>query len=193
MTSTSWGWGSSGSQKNTTKSIRPSAMAAPTCWSPPSGPLRKRVTSRPSSVAMSAPVVPVAYSSCCVERLAVVARPLEHVRLPVVVRDQRDPLACAHEANLVTRLTHRLRLSGLGAGHRTIQAGRRAGLLTACGNPLAARGKRRMYPPRGERDDVSRGVNEREGPMSTSDRAGSRGARAERARSCSAWWARCSR
>ena len=31
LTSTSWGWGSSGSQKKMTASIRPSAIAAPTC------------------------------------------------------------------------------------------------------------------------------------------------------------------
>src|SRR5438067_5766634 len=64
FTSTSCECGASGSQKKTTKSMRPSAIAAPTCWSPPSGPLRKRVTGRSSSRAMSEPVVPVAYSSC---------------------------------------------------------------------------------------------------------------------------------
>src|SRR5487761_463988 len=64
FTSTSCECGARGFQKNTTKSMRPSAIAAPTCWSPPSGPLRKRFTGRSSSPAMSAPVVPVAYSSC---------------------------------------------------------------------------------------------------------------------------------
>src|SRR5579863_7716473 len=64
FTSTSCECGASGSQKKTTKSILPSAIAAPTCWSPPSGPLRKRVTGRSSSRATSEPVVPVAYRSC---------------------------------------------------------------------------------------------------------------------------------
>src|SRR5690348_4107180 len=64
FTSTSCECGASGSQKKTTKSIRPSAIAAPTCWSPPSGPLRNRATGRASSRSMSEPVVPVAYSSC---------------------------------------------------------------------------------------------------------------------------------
>src|SRR5438128_1268984 len=64
FTSTSCGCGSSGSQKKITESSRPSAIAAPTCWSPPSGPLRNRFTGRPSSSAISAPVVPVACRSC---------------------------------------------------------------------------------------------------------------------------------
>src|SRR5690242_8503256 len=64
FTSTSCECGASGSQKKTTKSMRPSAMAAPTCWSPPSGPLRNRVTGKSSSRSMSEPVVPVAYRSC---------------------------------------------------------------------------------------------------------------------------------
>ena len=96
LTLTSWGCASSGSQKKITRSMRPSAMAAPTCWSPPRGPLRKRVTGRPSSLAMSPPVVPVANSSCRRQRPAVEAGPLEHVVLAVVVRDQRDALARGH-------------------------------------------------------------------------------------------------
>src|SRR5674476_597173 len=38
LTSGSWGCGSSGSQKKITMSMSPSAILAPICWSPPSGP-----------------------------------------------------------------------------------------------------------------------------------------------------------
>ena len=61
FTSGSCGRGWSGSQKKIRKSISPSAMRAPICWSPPRGPLWSTVTSRPSSSRTSAPVVAVAY------------------------------------------------------------------------------------------------------------------------------------
>jgi hypothetical protein len=38
LTPGSWGCGSSGSQKKITMSMSPSAILAPICWSPPSGP-----------------------------------------------------------------------------------------------------------------------------------------------------------
>jgi len=44
--------------------VSPSAIRAPICWSPPSGPLRKQVIGRPSSSPSSRPVVPVAQRSC---------------------------------------------------------------------------------------------------------------------------------
>ena len=62
LTSGSCGCGSSGSQKKISVSIAPSAILAPICWSPPTGPLRKRCTGRPISYSRSVPVVPVAYS-----------------------------------------------------------------------------------------------------------------------------------
>ena len=62
FTSVSCGWGCSGSQKNTRASISPWAMHAPICWSPPSGPLRKRRTGMPSWSARIRPVEPVAYT-----------------------------------------------------------------------------------------------------------------------------------
>src|SRR5690349_12315657 len=64
LTSGSWGWGSRGSQKKIRMSSAPSLIWAPTCWSPPRGPLLKRVTSRSVPCAISAPVVPVANSRC---------------------------------------------------------------------------------------------------------------------------------
>ena len=63
LTSGSCGCGSSGSQKKTRKSISPSAISAPSCWSPPSGPLWSFWTPTPSSSSRSVPVVPVATSS----------------------------------------------------------------------------------------------------------------------------------
>ena len=39
LTSVSWGCGERGSQKKIMKSMVPSAILAPTCWSPPNGPL----------------------------------------------------------------------------------------------------------------------------------------------------------
>ncbi len=60
LTSGSCGWGSSGSQKKTSMSTRPSAIRAPICWSPPTGPDSSRVTGRPSSYSSIVPVVPVA-------------------------------------------------------------------------------------------------------------------------------------
>ena len=63
FTSGSCGCGSSGSQKNTSRSIPPSAIRAPICWSPPYGPLRKQVTGRPSRSCSRWPVVAVANSS----------------------------------------------------------------------------------------------------------------------------------
>jgi hypothetical protein len=39
LTSGLWGCGSRGSQKKIKKSIVPSTILAPICWSPPSGPL----------------------------------------------------------------------------------------------------------------------------------------------------------
>ena len=44
FTSTSWGCGSMGSQKKISTSTRPSAIMAPSCWSPPRGPERSLVT-----------------------------------------------------------------------------------------------------------------------------------------------------
>ena len=60
LTSGSWGCGESGSQKNTSMSISPWAMSAPSCWSPPRGP-ESSLSTYVSSVSESfAPVVPVA-------------------------------------------------------------------------------------------------------------------------------------
>ncbi len=60
LTSGSCGCGSSGSQKKNSMSISPSAIFAPICWSPPTGPDRNRCTSSPSSWCSRLPVVPVA-------------------------------------------------------------------------------------------------------------------------------------
>ena len=60
LTSVSWDIGWRGSQKKMRKSISPSAIRAPICWSPPSGPLWSLWTSRPSTFSRRAPVVPVA-------------------------------------------------------------------------------------------------------------------------------------
>jgi hypothetical protein len=70
LTSGSWGWAVRGSQKKMRRSISPSAIQAPICISPPSGPLRTLVTGIPSSSASIPPVVPVAYSSCCASSLS---------------------------------------------------------------------------------------------------------------------------
>jgi hypothetical protein len=43
FTSGSWESDSRGSQKKIRKSMQPSAMRAPICWSPPNGPLSKMV------------------------------------------------------------------------------------------------------------------------------------------------------
>ena len=64
LTSVSCGWGSSGSQKKTRKSMLPSAIIAPTCRSPPSGPDWRQVTGKSSSRWSIVPVVPVATRSC---------------------------------------------------------------------------------------------------------------------------------
>ena len=56
--------GASGSQKKMRKSMPPSAIRAPICWSPPSGPLSKVVILQSSSFSRILPVVPVAYNSC---------------------------------------------------------------------------------------------------------------------------------
>ena len=45
LTSGSWGTAFSGSQKKISTSILPSEMRAPTCWSPPIGPLSMALTS----------------------------------------------------------------------------------------------------------------------------------------------------
>src|ERR1017187_6643787 len=63
LTSVSCGCGWSGSQKKSSRSKPPSGILAPIGWSPPSGPLRKQVTSSPSSSLSSRPVVPVASRS----------------------------------------------------------------------------------------------------------------------------------
>lgn len=68
FTSGSWGCGSRGSQKKMRKSISPSAIIAPICWSPPSGPLWSLDISIASSCSSSLPVVPVAYTSSWVKR-----------------------------------------------------------------------------------------------------------------------------
>lgn len=64
LTSGSCGCGSSGSQKKISMSMTPSAIFAPICWSPPTGPDSSRVTGRPSSNSSMVPVVPVAYRWC---------------------------------------------------------------------------------------------------------------------------------
>ncbi len=51
LTSGSWGMGCSGSQKKMRKSISPLAIMAPTCWSPPNGPLCNLCTGRPRALA----------------------------------------------------------------------------------------------------------------------------------------------
>ena len=68
LTSVSWGWGSSGSQKKTRKSMLPSAIIAPIWRSPPSGPDWRQVTGRPSSRCSMVPVVPVPTRSCMASR-----------------------------------------------------------------------------------------------------------------------------
>lgn len=60
LTSGSCGNCAKGSQKKIKKSILPSEMREPICWSPPSGPLSKMVMSKPNSLAKILPVVPVA-------------------------------------------------------------------------------------------------------------------------------------
>ena len=65
FTSGSCGSGASGSQKKMRKSMQPSAMREPICWSPPRGPLSKTVIFELNSASKILPVVPVAYSSCC--------------------------------------------------------------------------------------------------------------------------------
>lgn len=64
FTSGSWGWDVSGSQKNMRKSIAPSAICAPICWSPPKGPLLKAFTGRPVCSVISRAVVPVPHRKC---------------------------------------------------------------------------------------------------------------------------------
>jgi hypothetical protein len=64
LTSVSWGWGSSGSQKKTRKSMLPSAIIAPIWRSPPSGPDWRHVTGSSSSRPSMVPLVPVATRSC---------------------------------------------------------------------------------------------------------------------------------
>lgn len=64
FTSGSCGCDSSGSQKKTSRSMSPSAILEPICWSPPSGPLWKQVISRPSSSASIRPVESVANRLC---------------------------------------------------------------------------------------------------------------------------------
>src|SRR6266704_6106655 len=49
-------------------SISFSAILAPICWSPPSGPLWSLLISIPSDSSNSLPVVPVAYRSCSARR-----------------------------------------------------------------------------------------------------------------------------
>src|SRR5512139_2991116 len=68
FTSASCGCSVSGSQKKIIKSISPSAILAPICWSPPNGPLRNLWIGVSSTSSSSLPVVPVAYSSCSIRR-----------------------------------------------------------------------------------------------------------------------------
>jgi hypothetical protein len=63
FTSTSCGRLDIGSVKNISPSSRPSAIIAPSCASPPQGPLFIRVTVWPKACKTSPPVVPVANSS----------------------------------------------------------------------------------------------------------------------------------
>lgn len=60
FTSGSCGSGASGSQKKIRKSMEPSAMREPICWSPPNGPLLKTVIFGPNTFFRVFPVVPVA-------------------------------------------------------------------------------------------------------------------------------------
>ena len=88
FTSGSWGCGSSGSQKKTRRSTKPSVMRAPSCWSPPSGPLRRQTTGRPSSSCTIRPVLPVASRSWPARTSRSVPRPLEQVGFLAVVSDE---------------------------------------------------------------------------------------------------------
>lgn len=65
LMSGSCGCGSSGSQKKSKTSTSPSDMRAPICWSPPSGPERRRSTGRPVCSVTKPPVVPVPMRMCC--------------------------------------------------------------------------------------------------------------------------------
>ena len=60
FTSGSCGIGAKGAQKKMRKSISPSAMREPICWSPPRGPLWNVVILQSSSFSRNLPVVPVA-------------------------------------------------------------------------------------------------------------------------------------
>ncbi|MOA44773.1 hypothetical protein D3C78_1670960 [compost metagenome] len=60
FTSGSWGTAFNGSQKKINISILPSAISAPTCWSPPIGPLSMLFTGIPLACWIRLPVVPVA-------------------------------------------------------------------------------------------------------------------------------------
>ena len=126
-----------GPRRRCTMSSRPSARPAPTCWSPPSGPLRKRWTGRPSSASTRPPVVPVPKSSCSASVPRLKPGPVEQVELAVVVRDERDALAVVHRC-----------LRAVGEGHRHGSAPRaapRAGSQAArprAGGPRRGRGRR---------------------------------------------------
>lgn len=63
FTSTSCGMECSGSVKKINPCNRPSAIIAPSCASPPSGPDFNRVTGNPTASATRPPVVPVAHKS----------------------------------------------------------------------------------------------------------------------------------
>jgi hypothetical protein len=60
LTSTSWGWDSSGSQKNIRQSSFPLAIMLPISMSPPMGPLLSKMISRGVFSMILLPVVPVA-------------------------------------------------------------------------------------------------------------------------------------
>ena len=64
FTSGSCGCGSRGSQQKMRKSMQPSDMREPICWSPPKGPLSNTAIFAPNYCSSILPVVPVAYNSC---------------------------------------------------------------------------------------------------------------------------------
>ena len=64
LTSGSCGCASNGSHKKIMKSICPSTIFAPICWSPPSGPLQYPFTGSPVFSAIRRAVVPVPHRKC---------------------------------------------------------------------------------------------------------------------------------
>ncbi len=80
----------SGSRRKMTASTSPATILAAICRSPPCGPLAARSRGTPSASAIRPPVVPVPISRSRPSSPAVLPSELEHVRLLLVVGDQRD-------------------------------------------------------------------------------------------------------